>query len=49
MEQNTDGTIVCPFNDALDCPDQKCCKCGWNPVVAERRLAKIKEEMNEVD
>ena len=30
--------IGCPHNDGVICTDRQCGACGWNPVVAERRL-----------
>ena len=35
----------CPRNIAVECADQtQCARCGWNPKVAEKRLANIIEE-----
>ena len=32
-------TVVCLHNDGVDCLDTtKCHVCGWNPVVAAKRL-----------
>ena len=31
----------CPYNDALICKEPKCDTCGWNPLVAKRRLATL--------
>lgn len=31
----------CLYNDGVECYDRTCGKCGWNPVVAERRKAQI--------
>ena len=34
---------VCPHNDACECTEaqRQCWKCGWNPEVAKRRMAKM--------
>lgn len=32
----------CDHNEHVICRDRKCEKCGWNPVVAEARLEKIR-------
>ena len=39
----------CPYNRAIVCDSEECYHCGWDPEVAERRIEKIKEEMNELD
>lgn len=31
----------CPHNNALLCEVKNCKRCGWNPIVAKRRLDKI--------
>ena len=49
MEVDVNGKIICPHNDACGCWTPECHKCGWNPKVSERRLEKIKEELNELD
>ena len=36
----------CPHNEGCRCIEKKCDKCGWNPSVAEQRLAKLKETDN---
>lgn len=33
----------CPYNDACRCTVKNCKRCGWNPVVAERRLEKLRK------
>lgn len=33
--------LSCPHNNALVCDTKKCKSCGWNPVVAKRRMDKI--------
>lgn len=35
----------CPHNKELICTVKNCNRCGWNPKVAEIRLAKIKKEL----
>lgn len=36
----------CRFNDGVRCLSQsECDQCGWNPEVAERRLARILAQM----
>ena len=32
---------TCKFNKAIDCTEQKCEKCGWNPEVTEKRIEKL--------
>lgn len=36
----------CPYNEECKCIVKKCGKCGWNPSVAEQRLAKLMEANN---
>ena len=48
MEVDVNGKIICPYNSACGCWKPECHKCGWNPEVSERRIAKLKEERNEV-
>lgn len=31
----------CPHNCALLCEVKTCYRCGWNPIVAQKRLDKI--------
>jgi hypothetical protein len=34
----------CPYNDGCHCDQYqrtRCYRCGWNPKVAEKRIAKI--------
>ena len=33
----------CKYNECVACEIQRCENCGWNPVVEERRKAKILE------
>lgn len=33
--------IICPHNDRVDCATLNCDSCGWNPVVAKKRLNSI--------
>lgn len=40
---------ICDYNPEIICDSKECYHCGWDPEVAERRIAKIKEEMNELD
>ena len=35
---------VCKYNDGCQCEVRNCYKCGWNPVVAKMRLAKLQEK-----
>lgn len=39
------GLIVCPHNDAVDCLDHSCDRCGWNPAVAADRLVNIRQRL----
>ena len=48
MEVDVNGQIICPYNTECRCWEMECHKCGWNPKVAERRLAKLKGEDNEL-
>lgn len=32
-------TQVCQYNHAIDCDSDECYHCGWDPEVAEARLA----------
>lgn len=34
---------LCPHNKQIPCEGMNCNNCGWNPVVAERRIAKVSE------
>lgn len=33
--------FVCPHNDEIDCDNEQCNTCGWNPKVARRRLREM--------
>ena len=35
---------ICMYNQEVVCDSVKCDKCGWNPVVAERRLKNYMED-----
>ena len=35
---------TCQYNLEVMCDSAKCDKCGWNPVVAERRLKNFMED-----
>lgn len=35
---------TCQYNHEVLCDSAKCDKCGWNPVVAERRLKNFMED-----
>ena len=37
-EESVELLTGCPYNEALECTKRQCDSCGWNPVVAERRL-----------
>lgn len=37
--------LACPYNENLICAKHNCSKCGWNPEVAEARLAAIVANM----
>ena len=38
----------CRFNRVIECRDQtKCSRCGWDPEVAEARLARITAGMKQ--
>lgn len=39
--------LGCPHNNALVCDVKKCKSCGWNPIVAERRMNKIQGRKSE--
>ena len=37
---------LCLYNDCVMCDEKGGCKrCGWNPVVAMRRVEKVREEL----
>lgn len=36
---------ICPYNENCRCMVADCDFCGWNPVVAERRLEELCESM----
>lgn len=39
---------TCPHNRSVHClQTDDCCRCGWNPVVAEQRLADIRRRLLE--
>lgn len=45
-----DGKFACPFNDGCHCDLPTCGCCGWNPVVARRRMLEfIKGKMGTKD
>lgn len=31
----------CPNNDGLRCDVKNCKRCGWNPIVAQKRMEKF--------
>ena len=39
--------IRCPYNKEVQCTDLKCITCGWHPETAERRLRKIRRELQQ--
>jgi hypothetical protein len=42
------GMNPCPHNGGVACTDKRNCdKCGWNPIVAEERTERIKQELEE--
>lgn len=45
MKRDIDDSIICPNNSECRCEDAKCEKCGWDPTVAEHRLADVKRRM----
>lgn len=30
--------VDCPYNEAVQCDKRRCESCGWNPVVAQKRM-----------
>lgn len=38
----------CPNNEAVVCDVKKCKVCGWNPIVAKKRLDRVKRMRAEV-
>ena len=40
--------IPCPHNEACACERKECYKCGWNPKVSDKRMAKIRQQRQEV-
>ena len=32
---------VCPHNRCVDCEDDACERCGWNPAVAKERIEAV--------
>ena len=40
------GCVMRIGNDGLDCADRACYRCGWNPVIEERRKADNREMMS---
>lgn len=43
---STEESLVCRFGiSGIECPKKNCSKCGWNPEVYERRLAKIRADL----
>ena len=37
---------LCFFNDCVSCMEHsECARCGWNPVVAMRRVEKVREAL----
>lgn len=45
MEIDFDGKVICQYNRACSCDVPDCDNCGWNPVVSERRLNKIRRKL----
>ena len=43
MERNENGKFTCQYNIGCECSVPDCDNCGWNPVVAARRLKNYKE------
>lgn len=37
--------LACRFADGVVCEKRNCEACGWNPAVAQERLAKFHEKM----
>lgn len=40
-EKDIDGRWICPHNRGVSCENRDCCRCGWNPEVAEKRTERI--------
>ena len=36
-----DERVHCKFNDGVVCHTHKCRGCGWNPVVAQKRMEAV--------
>lgn len=46
--QSKGAEFDCRFNKGVMCEMRsKCNKCGWNPAVSERRLEKLRAEMEQ--
>lgn len=43
--KNKKGAGKCPHNPWVKCSVPDCPSCGWHPETAERRLAKIRAEL----
>ena len=39
----------CKYTDKIECCDQQCANCGWNPDVAKKRIARWKKECDIVE
>ena len=38
----------CPYNEGCSCTTKDCYNCGWNPIVAKIRMAKLMHGSREV-
>lgn len=38
---------VCYYNEGVDCYSRRCERCGWCPVVNERRRQEIREQIRQ--
>lgn len=38
------GCVMRLGNDGLDCTDRACYRCGWNPVIEEKRKTALRAE-----
>jgi hypothetical protein len=39
---------TCPYNEACGCEKKTCSTCGWNPKVSDKRMAKVRQQRQEV-
>ena len=47
-KRGNEAETICKFNDGVQCVDQQCERCGWNPAVEQRRKENKHERNKQV-